>query len=64
MNTLLNENGRINSHTVCPFRKQCEIAQVNACRHRGEDHEIEFSCAVARGFDLLAAQKPIVFVKN
>lgn len=45
--------GKIPQGTECPFRIKCEIAQANQCHHHGVEHSIDFSCAVARGFDLL-----------
>lgn len=45
--------GRIPPHTECPFRERCEIAMANECHHKGREHTVAFSCASARGFDLL-----------
>lgn len=50
----LNENGRIPVATICPFKEQCTIAQDDNCHHKGQDHPGEFSCALARGFDMIA----------
>jgi hypothetical protein len=49
----LNEDGCIPARTPCPFRHRCEFAQVGMCHHKGEEHAVQFSCAVARGFDLI-----------
>ena len=43
-------NGLIPAFTVCPFVKECELA--DSCGHLGKDHKINFSCGAARGFDL------------
>ena len=43
--------GRIPSHTVCPFASQCPLKKSEACKHLGEEHEVEFSCAAARLYD-------------
>ncbi len=48
------KDGRIPANTVCPFKDSCGIAQSNLCNHRGTDHRVAFSCATARGFDMLA----------
>lgn len=45
-------NGKIPAHTVCPFRSECRMAQENHCHHQGVDHKNEFSCAVARAFEM------------
>lgn len=50
--SLLTEDGLIRPHEACPFVGRCEIAATGACHHRGVEHEIHFSCAVARGFDM------------
>lgn len=54
---LLNVHGRIPAQTNCPFRKYCIIAEENKCGHTGQNHLSEYSCASARGFDLLQATK-------
>lgn len=51
-------DGRIPAYTECPFREKCEIAQANRCNHLGVFHKSEYSCATARGFDLLEAKWP------
>jgi hypothetical protein len=47
-------NGNIPANTPCSFREKCEIAQAGACKHLGSEHQVEFSCAVARSFDMFA----------
>ena len=42
--------GLIPAFTVCPFVKECELA--DDCKHLGKDHKVNYSCAVARGFDM------------
>lgn len=46
-------NGRIPANTICPFRSECEIAEGGACNHQGIRHNVTFSCASARGFELV-----------
>lgn len=46
----LNEHGRINKRTVCPYRMQRPL--TSSCRHMGEQHLSEFSCAGARAVDM------------
>lgn len=48
-------DGRIPPNTVCPFWDKCEIAQCGKCMHKGIEHSVAFSCAVARGFDIVEA---------
>lgn len=45
--------GLVPAGTDCPFRGHCGIAQAGACKHQGKDHTCDFSCAMARGFDLI-----------
>lgn len=48
-------DGRIPKNTECPFRDKCIFAQTQngACKHKGVEHNVPFSCASARGFLLL-----------
>jgi len=46
-------NGLILAHTECPYKNECEIAQANQCFHRGTEHEVNFSCAIARSFEII-----------
>lgn len=46
-------DGRIPANTVCPFRISYEIATAGQCHHLGDMHYNAFSCATARGFDLI-----------
>ena len=48
----LNKDGLIPAHTMCPFKKNCELA--DNCSHEGEKHDKDFSCAAARAFDMIA----------
>jgi hypothetical protein len=48
----LNEDGCIPAHIVCPFRKPCGDYAKECCEHKGKKHEVPYSCAIARGFDL------------
>ena len=51
-------DGRIPARTECPFAAQCTFNQNNECRHNGADHAVPFSCATARGFDLIQRTSP------
>lgn len=55
MQTLV--DGKIPANTVCPFRAKCEIAQNDACKHNGVNHTVPFSCAAARGFEIIIRNK-------
>lgn len=46
-------NGLIPAKQECPFRSLCEIAHNGDCRHQGKNHVCDFSCAVARMFDMI-----------
>jgi hypothetical protein len=46
-------DGRIPAYQECPFRKDCRIAQDNECHHMGKFSANEFSCGLARAFDLI-----------
>lgn len=43
-------NGLIPAHTICPFRVVCEVAKSGQCHHASQDHTVDFSCGLARGF--------------
>lgn len=44
-------NGNIPKNTECPFKSDCVF--VAGCKHKGINHDIDFSCAVARALDIL-----------
>jgi hypothetical protein len=46
-------NGSIPARNICPYREKCPIAQAGGCNHKGEKHKTAFSCAAARGFDIV-----------
>lgn len=46
-------NGRIPAGEACPWAQTCRIALAGQCYHKGVKHEVAFSCALARGFDLV-----------
>lgn len=46
-------NGCIPPHTECPWKSECLAAKKHSCHHTGKRHEVSFSCALARGFDLV-----------
>jgi hypothetical protein len=58
----LNKDGLIPAHTICPFKESCGLA--DGCHHKGHNHEIPFSCAAARGFDMVARDKLERKLKN
>ncbi len=51
----LDAEGRIPANKVCPFKPSCLFAEpdVKACKHKGEEHNVPFSCASARLFVIL-----------
>ena len=46
-------NGKIPAFTECPFKYRCDWAKKGVCHHKGEKHNTEYSCGVARAYDLL-----------
>ncbi len=46
-------NGLIPANEECPYKKKCTIATIGDCYHKGEQHQIDFSCAAARGFVII-----------
>jgi hypothetical protein len=44
---------KIPANTACPFADECKYKAEGTCNHRGKAHECEFSCALARLFDLV-----------
>jgi hypothetical protein len=50
-------DGKIPAYMECPFRGKCEIAKENICNHRGVFHNVMYSCASARAFDLIEAYR-------
>jgi hypothetical protein len=50
-------DGKIPAKTECPFAGICKIKSNGNCKHLGEKHECEFSCASARGFNLFNHEK-------
>ena len=47
----LNERDCIPPHTVCPYKEKCD-PNGNFCNHRGLNHAAEYSCALARVYQL------------
>lgn len=45
--------GRIPANMECPFARECLIKAAGNCNHTGKEHSIAYSCASARGFDLM-----------
>ena len=50
MNILI--DGKILKGTVCPWKGQCSTAVSGQCNHEGEDHNVDYSCASARAFEI------------
>ena len=50
----LNENGCIPKNTECPFKKDCQGDEdtILLCKHAGKNHNVEYSCALARLFEI------------
>lgn len=46
-------DGKIPANTKCPYAAICSIKAEGACRHLGIAHTVPFSCAVARGFQII-----------
>ena len=46
-------DGRIPAYQECPFRKDCRIAQDSECHRMGKFVAHEYSCGLARAFDLI-----------
>jgi len=42
---------KIPPHTVCPYKNQSP--DCNGCWHRGLEHDVAFSCALARGLRMI-----------
>ena len=51
-------NGRIPAGQVCPFLSRCGKG-TGECMvgHKGEEHKVAFSCALARGYDLIESSE-------
>ena len=50
-------NGAVPANTDCPYKNRCELAQSDSCNHTGVNHAVPFSCAVARGFEIILRNK-------
>ena len=48
------QNGKIPAQTMCPLRERCEIVVGGSCHHKGVEHQVQFSCADARAFDMVS----------
>ena len=46
---------KIPAHTVCPYKDQAP--GCDTCWHKGVDHEVDFSCALARGLRMIEMNK-------
>jgi hypothetical protein len=46
--------GRVPANTVCPFKSRCTFHENGQCNiNGGGQHSRNFSCAVARAYDLI-----------
>ena len=51
-------NGQIPAGTVCPFKDKCQCDKLSEdhpahCGHHGVNHTVDYSCAWARGWELV-----------
>lgn len=44
----IQDSGSIPPRTPCPFKDQCQLADV--CKHQGVNHQVAYSCGAARSF--------------
>ena len=54
----LDADGYIPLGEECPFDNICEISKNGTCQ-RGNKNQTRFSCAVARGFEILGTEEII-----
>ena len=47
-------DGLIPKHTECPFKEECGMP---SCIHEGVNHNVDFSCALARAWDIVDEAK-------
>lgn len=53
--------GAIPAFCECPFLKECSHNTMQCfVGHQGTKHEVDFSCAIARGFDICNSKKGIL----
>jgi len=45
-------NGKIPPNAECPFKNECDIVKFGCCNHNGINHNVPFSCAMARFFEI------------
>lgn len=57
-------NGKIPARTACPFKTRCATAEGGKCHHTGESHPVDFSCATARGFEMVEEKPIYLWVKE
>lgn len=55
--------GLIPANEVCPFASECYIKHAGDCKHAGVKHQVPFSCAAARGFDMGSPPVPTAPVR-
>ena len=50
------KDGCIPARTICPFRVICSTAKKGLCHHQSQEHPKDFSCASARGYEIVVNQ--------
>ena len=53
----LDVDGCIPAHTKCPYKKACGDYGKEACQHKGVEHEVQYSCGLARALEMSAEMK-------
>jgi len=56
------KEGIIPKFTKCPYHDECCL-HLHGCKHKGHHHDVDYSCALARAFELVGL-KEIVRLKN
>lgn len=49
-------DGCIPAHQECPYKDECPMGN-NLCQHKGVEHTVPFSCAIARSFEIVKDSK-------
>jgi hypothetical protein len=49
-------NGKIPQGQDCPFASECSFKAFGTCGHKGVNHPCDYSCATARGFDMIKGE--------
>lgn len=56
--------GKIPAHTECPFKTECPYPKLEQCGHKGVKHTVDYSCGLARLFDIMGPQDVTSFDKR